>query len=325
MRAKHIQISAFPCRFCPEKFTKCSSRKEHELKHTLLYRYRCKRCSVGRNTLTEIRRHVIQKHVFDESERNIKKCYKEVPLEELRAREEELTKKVICENCGAGFMSTTLLNSHIKKGCNTKKFELPWLASCKCKKCGRFFKTLANLEKHLDRNCDLMKVFQQKKPELKCPKCDKIFKLQKFLDKHLPTHDMTSVPRDYKCQQCVNAYTSPYALKQHVLRVHEKVFSYFCRYCGKGFYQAGDRCQHERFKHTFEKPWQCRICGFSCVARKDLRRHGWVHGIKDDEERFMKEVALKVEKKVNGKDEKQQVQPESEQVQGDNYGFMSFE
>lgn len=299
MRAKHKKIAPFSCRFCSKKLYSSGSRKDHELKHTLLYRFRCKKCKSGASTLNEIKRHVIQKHVFDEED--VKNCYTETPLDELRAREEELLKKYICQNCGAGFMSLTTLNSHIKSDCKSGNSKLPWLASAKCHKCDRFFTSQTHLEKHNDRQCQPLKVFLKKKPDLKCPKCDKVFKLQKFLDKHLPSHDHTSAPRDYKCPQCVNAYTSPYALKQHVLRIHEKVFSYFCRYCNKGFYQAGDRCQHERFKHTGEKPWKCRLCHSSFVTPKDLRRHATVHGIKNDEERFQRECALKVDLKPKGK------------------------
>lgn len=219
-----------------------------------------------------------------------------MPLEELRAREEALLKKFICDRCGAGFTTTIQLETHRNNNCQLVESKLPWLASCQCDKCNRFFATINALEKHQMRNCMEQKKFNEMPADLKCPKCDKMFKVQKFLDKHLPSHDRTTAPRNFKCPQCDNLYTSANAVKQHVLRVHEKVYSYFCRYCSKGFYQAGDRCQHERFKHTNEKPWACRICDYACVTVKDLRRHAWKHGIRDDEARFQREVAVKVVK-----------------------------
>jgi uncharacterized Zn-finger protein len=52
-----------------------------------------------------------------------------------------------------------------------------------------------------------------------------------------------------------------------------------CKFCNAIFKSATAQINHERSKHTLEKPHQCSVCDASFSLRSGLRRHLLIHNM----------------------------------------------
>ena len=95
--------------------------------------------------------------------------------------------------------SPKLTQSYTPGGIGVGKWVLKNLQKIQCNQCGHPFTTKPAMERH---KCDSCNVTEKK----------------------------------YKCHFCEKSYQLPTMLKEHEAAKHTKVFLYFCKKCGKGFY-----------------------------------------------------------------------------------------
>lgn len=137
-----------------------------------------------------------------------------------------------------------------------------------CLACGRDYKTLENLRDHLIKTFDLDEevvrftsfslglpldtpclgsnspAAEEKKPEeeeeedsglINCPYCCLSFKNSKGLNQHIGKRH-SARKKIAVCNLCSKRFTHKYALKFHILQVHEKTTRVECPECGKIVY-----------------------------------------------------------------------------------------
>lgn len=92
-----------------------------------------------------------------------------------------------------------------------------------------------------------MKRYHSSKEDLTCKVCNMEFTMPGGLKNHLklkhPPDD--SSLKQYPCGKCDKTFADPRYLDAHVKRVHERILRYFCKECGKGFYEKIQVQRHE--------------------------------------------------------------------------------
>ena len=154
----------------------------------------------------------------------------------------EVVKNNVCHLCGKGFITSSILSTHMKSTHSEVKEFI-------CDKCGSKFNSMTTLyghkrEKHPEYNlcsfCDKMFIQTCKlrshlinehdakcgaKDFYVCWKCKKCCSSFKDLDEHLTSeHEMNK--HEHRCQLCQDeTFSSRVTLKMHVLKFHEIDFS----------------------------------------------------------------------------------------------------
>lgn len=173
-----------------------------------------------------------------------------------RHEEEEQLEEVMrtmdllnCHECHEQMNSLKELFSHIR---DTHQNSRPFIFCCDRKNFGRA-RAFDHMRVHLDKdafkcpqcenrypakfllNCHIKQVHTPPEDrEFVCEVCAKSFAKRSGFEDHVKYH---TAPQDrpYKCTYCGNGFTTPYQLKRHVARLHEKTNNFICEDCGKGY------------------------------------------------------------------------------------------
>ncbi|KAH8393784.1 hypothetical protein KR200_011798 [Drosophila serrata] len=140
-------------------------------------------------------------------------------------------KRFVCDCCGKGLKTLTLLAEHKLVHTDAKP--------CICPVCKAGFKNKARLRVHLETHGE---------PRFKCTICGKKLQTRANLNKHKFVH---VEERRFKCEICGAGCTNSTALKVHLLS-HTGLRPYVCKYCGKGFSSNTNCRSHKWKKHPRE-------------------------------------------------------------------------
>ena len=103
----------------------------------------------------------------------------------------------------------------------------------------------------------------------KCTYCG-----SEFTDRHRLLHHVTTMHdgRQFVCPQCQRSYDTKDGLKQHVDRMHNKLYRYRCETCEKGFLNRSHYYDHVA-AHTGVKRHTCSICDMRFTNKSTLKTH----------------------------------------------------
>lgn len=99
----------------------------------------------------------------------------------------------------------------------------------KCADCGQRYPTQWSLDYHQKQ--------VHTAPEDRdymCDVCGKTFANKPGFDDHVKYHTAPE-DRPHKCPICGKGFTTPYQVKRHVARLHDKSEAFICEQCGRGF------------------------------------------------------------------------------------------
>jgi growth factor independent 1 len=137
-----------------------------------------------------------------------------------------------------------------------------------CKICEKIFNNSISLKQHLI-------VHSSRKP-FACHVCEKSFKRSSTLSTHMLIHSDT---RPFECEFCGKKFHQKSDMKKHTY-THTGEKPHCCTFCGKSFSQSSNLITHCR-KHKGFKPFSCQECGVAFFRKVDLRRHYYLHDIKE--------------------------------------------
>ncbi|CAG4961022.1 unnamed protein product [Parnassius apollo] len=191
-----------------------------------------------------------------------------------------------CEKCYEIFSSELELTIHES---NMHKY--------KCPECHQFRNTEEALKEHQRRahsiivctecgkSCqglDKFKIHEEKhNTKHVCPKCGKTYTTKDFYLKHVklcledlidPHPTRSSIKKNYTCEKCAKAYSTPGGLRVHNRFVHGNAKPHVCKECGKHF-TAPSYLKNHMIKHTGEKNFICDLCGSRFVTKEALLYH----------------------------------------------------
>jgi len=96
-------------------------------------------------------------------------------------------------------------------------------------------------------------------PNLECKRCNAVFATENQLTAHYRTHMPAKDKAENACSYCPKLFTTPAALKRHVMFIHENVKPFICDCCGKGSKTITALNEH-KLVHTDECPFECPVC-----------------------------------------------------------------
>ncbi|KAL4714298.1 hypothetical protein ACJJTC_009650 [Scirpophaga incertulas] len=247
-RTLQVDISELKCRACNEAHPNLDTIKQHlEITHK-------KQFYAGGNGMTEfslrLKNDLLSCHI----------CQKDFPtFRFLNSHMNNHINKVICENCGAGFISQHLLMIH-RESHYYKKFQ--------CKHCDDIFYKKGQLRYHTEIK---HRGKERTKPK-KCPHCTLCFKEYHSKIAHL--REVHGISRTFICHFCKATFITRRALTEHTNRYHTE--KYRCDVCSKCFTIESRLKQHMR-GHTGERNFACPVCKNRYMHEMTLRKHIKTH------------------------------------------------
>ncbi|KAL5277015.1 hypothetical protein ACFFRR_002308 [Megaselia abdita] len=187
MQVSHESGKAFVCSFCKKVYCTEIGLEQHKAAvHTGKYKYACDFCSRKFVDLTQMKMHVIKKHVnfTDKSKIEI----------QIVNNNDVRSEKYICGICHRRFEKEVLLSSHMKRHA----------ADYQCKECGRRCKSLSSVRNHM--------MIHNKVFPFKCEYCEKPFRNAVKLKIHVRFH---TGEKPYTCEICDAGFARLERLKLH--------------------------------------------------------------------------------------------------------------
>ncbi|CAG0886599.1 unnamed protein product [Cyprideis torosa] len=181
-------------------------------------------------------------------------CLKLVPNFQLKTHmgHHASDKQYICHECGAPFIRSTLLRSHIL---------MKHTPRVVCTVCGIGVHSV-NLSTHLQKHSTV---------KSKCDQCGAEYKNERSLKKHVKdVHSEGDKNPPLLCQTCGRGFRDKFLLKQHQLR-HEEP-KHQCPDCPKKFFTEQQMQSHSKI-HTRGHRFECSNCPKVFVSEKRLQTH----------------------------------------------------
>ncbi|XP_063836994.1 zinc finger protein 77-like [Ostrinia nubilalis] len=115
-------------------------------------------------------------------------------------------------------------------------------------------------------------------PNFVCEQCGVGFATDERLKAHTQSHDTGS----YKCEMCDKVFRRIAAKKDHVMRIHMKVYKHRCPHCKELFKEYAQRIRHMVRVHGVKVPeFRCSMCPDKVyMFSGQLRVHEKVHHLK---------------------------------------------
>ncbi|KAH8420907.1 hypothetical protein KR222_009082 [Zaprionus bogoriensis] len=142
-----------------------------------------------------------------------------------------------------------------------------------CTSCNKCYKKPMAYRRHM---AEVHGLVPTDMPNLECKRCNSIFATENQLTAHYRTHMPAKDKADNACSYCPKLFTTPGALKRHIMCIHENVKPFICDCCGKGMKTITALNEH-KLVHTDECPYECSVCHrrFKNMAR--LKIHSDTH------------------------------------------------
>ena len=173
-----------------------------------------------------------------------------------------------CQKCEKSFNSSTGLLLHMK--------AIHWDENYKCRICD--FKTpqRLNLEKHMVSKHGLDTDGNKLDPTLKCAICEESFIAKYMLKNHVVRKHTEKENMKFRCSLCDYTTVENAALQKHNRFKHSYERPFLCDTCEHRTHTASALARHKR-GHLSVKPFKCDICGAQYADRKRLRDHIYIH------------------------------------------------
>lgn len=284
---------SFKCFFCLEYHSEPDSLLQHTKTHERLEKsaifdqyvpkgkrclqadiseLKCRICSENFDDLHTVRNHLVKEHDVEfmpanngmtEYKLELKNgmfichvCGKELhTFTLLNAHMNSHVGKVVCEDCGAGFLYKHLLMKHKESHLNKR---------LNCKHCDKTFKKNSQLKYHTEI---VHKGKERVKPK-KCPLCCQTFK--EYYSKIVHLRQAHGISKNFQCHICKRNFGARRALTEHMTRFHTEKFK--CEICSKCFAIESKLKQHMR-GHTGERSFVCPTCKNAYMHKTSLRKH----------------------------------------------------
>lgn len=167
------------------------------------------------------------------------------------------TRPFSCKFCEKRFKTKRNLLDHTRTHTNERPF------SCSHPNCGKRFKQKSVLNDHMSIHIKIRKdnLFVNKgKHHFECPECKKSFKSGRLRRRHvLRMHGGNRKQFPCLVPHCPKVFITNVGLTLHRKSIHEGVFPFPCKICGRAFAQKEMLTRHIRI-HTKEKPFSCYFC-----------------------------------------------------------------
>ena len=296
--------SKLQCSFCDRCFNKNFDLQQHIRCHTGEKPFQCVVCGRAFAQKSNVKKHMQTHKVWPDGLANTLSIGQENdhadgrnsqneendddPLLESGMEKPDYT----CPYCKSSCKTYFELKTHMKNHKREKVYK------CIQSTCGRMFSELDSFLEHIQ--------VHEQEMTYRCHQCSKSFANLNDLANHqyshslYPSNNARSGQRYYRCQKCLNKYTTPAALEHHLTTsTHHypcpqcnKVFPcerylrrhlithgsglHECHFCDKTFKTANYLKVHLVI-HTGVKPYVCNICPAAFNRRDKLKRHKLVH------------------------------------------------
>lgn len=130
--------------------------------------------------------------------------------------------------------------------------------SCKWYNCDKKFRQRIHMTAHVSKHTG--------EKSIACYNCGATFVTKyKMLD-----HLKRQMEGEYECSQCFRCFPSEKFLLIH-MKAHVNYFK--CTLCDMSCGSQSQLAKHIRYRHIKERPFQCKICPFKAVTKRDLDIH----------------------------------------------------
>ncbi|XP_068625809.1 zinc finger protein ZFP2-like isoform X11 [Battus philenor] len=239
-----VDISDLKCRLCGQPFSDLNTIRQHlEVEHN-------KQFYASNNGMIEYKMApkmgLLACHICEKTFHNFAL---------LKSHMNFHVGKVVCEDCGIGFLNQYLLLQHK---------ETHQYSTVKCVHCEKAFFKKAQLKYHVN-------VVHKGKTGVKikrCDHCSQTFKERYSLLSHLKK--VHGVVKKLSCHVCKTEFTTRRALTEHTTKYHTE--KYKCEICGKRFEIESKLKKHMRV-HSSEKNFICAICNNAYKCKFSLMKH----------------------------------------------------
>ena len=202
-------------------------------------------------------------------------------LYEHKKKEHTESKPYKCKECDKSFRKISLLKQHIRIVHDETQ-------DIRCQLCEKVFRGGRKLAVHMNshnldiKSCDqcefkgkylekhqrIMHSSNDNTPLLKCQFCPKLFRDKSHLRPHERSHTMVKV----SCQVCPFEGIN---IKKHMRSVHseekKKPTRILCTFCQNMVIKS--RIKEHYLMHSGAKPFECKICSYSCRSNGSLKAH----------------------------------------------------
>ncbi|OXA41528.1 Zinc finger protein 62 [Folsomia candida] len=206
-----------PCTWpgCDKTFLRAGDAGKHFKREHVQnpVRFRCALCDKEFKDQGNLRRHIIAAHTMEKAH--------------------------VCSTCGKRFKAADILKYHMTT--HQEKSTLPVLV---CESCPRTFLHPSSLWSHVSRI--------HRKVTYPCNLCDVILKSANGLAYHVATRHVIANEPPHSCDRCEYKTWTKLRLTMHMRRVHERVRSKECYFCGKRFFNFSELVRHCSVMHTLE-------------------------------------------------------------------------
>ncbi|XP_048480221.1 zinc finger protein 90 [Plutella xylostella] len=238
------------------------------------HRNECFHCDIRFQTPKRLQEHISTTHM----KRGVYKCshcfksYMQKKALELHvttkhSREVKKTRDKICDVCGKGFTSTTILKNHMRSHTGERPYR--------CELCPARFGHTGSLYTHV-------KLVHKKRGVSKeggidavmfqCTACTKEFVSESRLKSH---YDFFHLKKsEFTCEICNKIFISAWNLKNHRTMLHgiNRTRSFPCSVCGKEFFRV-DALKSHKLIHSEERTFMCSECGKTFKQQAALYTH----------------------------------------------------
>lgn len=143
----------------------------------------------------------------------------------------------------------------------------------KCTSCSKGYKKPMAYRRHMTEVHGLVATDI---PNLECKRCNTAFATENQLTAHYRTHMPAKDRAENSCSYCPKLFTTPAALKRHIMFIHENVKPFICDCCGKALKTITALNEH-KLVHTDECPFECPVCHRSFKNMARLKIHSDTH------------------------------------------------